>query len=108
MKRTPRNYDGKEITTRRLGDVLPGVLDKISDAFGERPDLILASWPEIIGPHFAHITQAVSFENGVLTVKVKNSSLYGLLNQTEKPKLVYSLRTKFPKVEIKTILFRIG
>lgn len=107
-RRTPRNYDGREPTTHHLGSVLPAVLSQISVNFGDRPDLILASWPEIIGPNFASMTQAVAFENGVLIVKVKNSSLYSLLNQSEKPKLLSALRAKFSKVDIKTILFRIG
>lgn len=107
-KRTPRGYDGSELTTHRIGDILPSIIDQISETFADRPDLILASWPDLIGSRLAPMTQAVSFDDGVLVVKVKNSTLYSLLNQNDKPKLVLALRKKFPKVEIKTILFRIG
>lgn len=107
-RRTPRNYDGAEVTTHRLHDLMPGVLSRISVTFSDRPDLILAAWPDVIGERLAPMTEAISFINGVLTVKVKNSTLYGLLCNNDKPKLVQALKAKFPKILIKTILFRIG
>lgn len=107
-KRTPRNYDGNKLTSHAMSDILPQVLEKITDLFSDRPDLILASWPDIIGSKLAPMTQAVSFNEGVLLVKVKNSTLHSLLNQNDKSKLLELLRKKFPKVIIKTILFRIG
>lgn len=107
-KRTPRNYDGSEITTHRLHDLMPGVLSRISTTFADRPDLILAAWPDVIGERLAPMTKAVSFIDGVLTVTVKNSTLYSLLSKNDKPKLVQALKMKFPKISIKTILFRIG
>ncbi len=107
-RRTPRNYDGTALTAHRMTDLLPSVLNRVSEAYSERPDLILASWPELIGPHLAGMTQAVAFSEGVLVVKVKNSILYSLLNQNDKPRILQLLRQKFPKVAIKNIIFRIG
>jgi hypothetical protein len=106
--RTPRFYDGTRLTTRRMNELLPAVLEKIGHVYQQRSDLILAFWPDIIGPQLAPMTQAVSFREGVLLVKVKNSTLYSLLSQHEKPRLLKALRQKFPQVEIKTIFFRIG
>ncbi|KAF3363152.1 Uncharacterized protein PHSC3_000339 [Chlamydiales bacterium STE3] len=108
FSRTPKNYDGNKPTSHRISDVLPHVLERITEHFNDRPDLVLASWPEIIGPQLASMTKAISFENGVLMVMVKNSTLYSLLNQNDKPKILNILRKKFPKIVIKTILFRIG
>ena len=107
-RRTPRNYNGSEVTTHRLHDLMPAVLSRISVIFADRPDLVLAAWPDVIGERLAPMTQAISFIDGVLTVKVKNSTLYYLLSQNDKPKLVQALKGKFPKIKIKTILFRIG
>lgn len=107
-RRTPRNYDGPETTTHRLHDLMPGVLARISTTFADRPDLILAAWPDVIGERLAPMTKAVSFVDGVMTVIVKNSTLYSLLSKNDKPKLVQALKAKFPKIPIKTILFRIG
>jgi hypothetical protein len=107
-RRTPRNYDGTEVTTRALGDLIPVVLSKITEVNRDRPDLILAAWPGIIGSNLAAMTKAVSFSDGFLVVKVKNSTLYSLLNQNEKPKLLSILRKKFPNVTIHNIMFRMG
>jgi hypothetical protein len=107
-RRTPRNYNGTEVTTRSLGELIPSVLSRISEVNQERPDLILAAWPGIIGSNLAAMTQAVSFTDGILVVKVKNSTLYSLLNQNDKPKLLSNLRKKFPKVTIHNIIFRMG
>ncbi len=107
-QRTPYKYDGTYTTTHQIHHLLPFVLAKIGDVYQQRPDLILSSWPEIIGSMFSSMTQAVAFKEGVLHVKVKNSTLFSLLNQNEKPRLLSLLRKRFPQVEIKTILFRVG
>lgn len=107
-RRTPKNYDGTEVTTHRVTDLLPVVLAQIGEAYQDRPDLILASWPEIIGSQLSSMTQAISFNEGVLVVKVKNSTLHSLLSQNDKPRILSSLKKRFPKVEIKNIIFRIG
>ncbi len=104
----PRYYDGTMPTTRHIRQLLPRVLEEIGRRCNERPDLVLAAWPEIIGPQLAPMTQALSFVEGVLTVKVKNSTLHSLLLQHEKARLLQSLRSKFPSLTIKTIFFRLG
>lgn len=108
LRRTPKNYDGTEVTTHNLSDVLPVVLSKVGDSFRDRPDLILAAWPDLIGPKLAPMTQAHSCQDGVLVVIVKNSTLYSLLCRHEKQNILARLRQKFPKVDIKNIVFRIG
>lgn len=106
--RTPKQYDGTQVTSHRIHDILPAVLAKIGSVYQQRPDLILVMWPELIGSKLAAMTQAVSFTDGILVVKVKNSTLHSLLSQNEKTRLVGLLRQKFPRVEIKTIHFRMG
>lgn len=108
MPRTPKNYDGTACTTKELSKLLTLALEKMGARFEKRPDLIIASWPELIGAKLAPMTRAVSFIDGVLTVKVKNSSLYSLLTQHEKPKLIKALQAKFPSVMIRNINFRVG
>lgn len=91
-----------------MADLLPGVLAKIGEVYQQRADLILAMWPDIIGAKLATMTQAVSFVDGVLVVKVKNSTLHSLLSQNDKFRILNLLRQKFPHTEIKNIYFRIG
>lgn len=106
--RTPKQYDGTQVTSHRMADLLPRVLDKIGEVYQQRSDLILAMWPEVIGVKLATMTHAVSFSDGILVVKVKNSTLHSLLNQHEKLRLLGLLRQKFPHAEIRNIYFRIG
>lgn len=93
---------------KKIQHLLPKMLEEIGRAQKMRPDLILAAWPEVIGAKLASMTEAVSFHNAVLLVKVKNATLYSLLAQHEKFRLLKSLQEKFPKVEIRNIIFRIG
>lgn len=106
--RTPRNYDGVKPTGHQVSEILPDVLKQIGASFEERGDLVLATWPEIIGDKLASMTQAVSFTNGVLVVRVNNSTLYSLLSQRDKPRILSSLRARFPRTKIYNIVFRMG
>lgn len=107
-KRHLKNYDGTAVTSRHLNDVLLGALSSLNQKYQDQPEQILAAWPDVIGQALAGMTQAVKFDGGVLTVKVRNSSLYSLLTQNDKPKILAKLRSKFPQTEIRTIIFRMG
>jgi len=101
-------YSYDIMTSKQIKNLLPAILGEIGKGFQMRPDLVLAAWPEIIGEKLAPMTQAVSFSDGILTVKVKNSTLLSLLSQHERLKLLKSLQQKFPSITIKNIMFRIG
>jgi hypothetical protein len=107
-RRTPRHYDGTKRTTRQLDEVLTVVLAQVGDLQHARPDLIVAAWPDLIGPQHAKMTHAESFIDGVLTVRVTNSTLFSLLVQRERSRLLRSIRKMFPKAEVKGIYFRMG
>ncbi len=107
-RRVPYGYDGIQSTNRDMKSLLPRLLGQIGQMHKERPDLILASWPDIIGSKLAPMTKAVSFEGGILFVKVNNSTLYSLLSQHERGRLIICLRDRFPAIEIKNIVFRLG
>jgi hypothetical protein len=95
-------------TTRHIRQLLPQFLEEVGRKCVLRPDLILAAWPEVIGPELAPFTKAITFQDGVLNVTVNNSTLYSLLSQNDKPRLIQNLRDKFPETLIKTIFFRLG
>jgi Dna[CI] antecedent DciA-like protein len=103
-----RKGDRSDVTNKQMKDLLPKVLGQISAVHRDRPDLILAAWPRIIGDKLASMAKAVSFDQGILAVKVSNSTLYSLLSQHERGRLLKSLREQFPSVEIKNIHFRVG
>ena len=106
--RTPKGYNGVYLTSHKLRDLLSSGLYNIGMTYKDQGDLILAAWPEIIGKKLASMTEAISFDTGILYVKVRNSTLFSLLKQHDKPKILRSLRGKFPKTIIKNIVFRMG
>ena len=97
-----------ETTNKQIKDLLPKVLAEIGALHRDRPDLIVQAWPDIIGEKLAPMTKPVSFDRGILTVKVSNSTLYSLLSQHERGRLLTCLKQRFPSVEFKNIYFRIG
>ncbi|HEV3270539.1 MAG TPA: DUF721 domain-containing protein [Candidatus Rhabdochlamydia sp.] len=96
------------LTNKLLVNLLPKMLERIAAMQKDRPDLIVSAWQEIIGKDLAVMAKAIGFEKGILMVKVSNSTLYSLLAQHEKKRLLQMLRKKFPSIDIKTIHFRIG
>ena len=108
IERTRKNYDGQEPTGKVLSRILPTFLQEIYTKADKRPELIIAAWPELIGTKFLSMATAVEFFEGQLFVRITNSSLYSLLQQHEKPRLLNALRKKFPKTEIRNIVFRMG
>ncbi|QVL56743.1 MAG: DUF721 domain-containing protein [Simkaniaceae bacterium] len=108
MKRTPKYYDGSLPTGRKIGDLLPEILTDLSGKFSDQPHLILEAWPQIVGERIAKMSRAMSFDNGILKVLVKNSTLLSLLVEHEKHRLVALFRERFPKVKFQDIFFKIG
>ena len=96
------------LTSREIKHLLPTFLRAVGKKHQERPDLILAAWPEVLGPRLAPMTRAVSFIEGHLNIKVRNSSLLSLLVQHERKRLLKELRQKFPNATIRNIQFTIG
>jgi hypothetical protein len=103
-----RKGDRSDVTNKQMKDLLPKVLGQIGAIHRDRPDLILAAWPRIIGDKLASMAKAVSFDQGILAVKVSNSTMYSLLSHHERGRLLKNLREQFPSVEIKNIHFRVG
>ena len=88
--------------------MLPEALSLIQKNNNEPAKDLLKSWPDVIGPRGAKLTEAISFVDGVLIVIVKSSTLYSLLCQHEKPHLLRRLQEQFPKTQVRNIFFRIG
>ncbi|MCH9608811.1 MAG: hypothetical protein S4CHLAM45_07230 [Chlamydiales bacterium] len=95
------------VTTKHLCQLLPSFLNRVGKLHEKRPDLVVDAWPSVIGPKLASFTRALSFTEGVLFVAVNNSTLYSLLSQNDKPRIIKNLRDKFPQTTIKTVVFRL-
>jgi hypothetical protein len=105
MQRTPRHFDGTAKTGKLLSEILPEAVRGIREKAGQGGDEIFSFWLELIGDKMGPLTEAVSFVDGLLTVKVKSASLYSLLCQHERPRLLRQLQEKFP---VRSLVFRVG
>lgn len=104
-KRAPRNYDGTAVPAKTIHELLPQFLLEISKKNGGIGPEIAKEWFANLGEKMGPMTEIVSFEEGILTVKVKSSTLYSLLCQHEKPRLLRLLQKKF---SIRDIKLKIG
>ncbi len=104
-RHNPRNYRGSRLTAHKLSDLLPEALGKIGKLFEEKGELVIMLWPEIVGPQLARMTQAVAFNDSVLHVKVKNSTLYSVLVQ-DRIQIIKKMRAHLPHNTLRHISFR--
>jgi hypothetical protein len=93
---------------KKLETLLPSFMRRLGESQKQRPDLVLAAWPILVGEKIAQMARVQSFEEGILTIKVTNSSLLSLLVQNERPRLLKELRKQFPCTRIYDIRFRMG
>ncbi len=103
--RTPRNYQGIENPGKKIKDLLPGILNEIGKRAEDPREEIFRAWFALIGEKMAPLTEPLSFADGVLTVKVKSSTLYSLLCLHERPRLLKQMQEKF---SIRNLVFRVG
>lgn len=103
--RTPRNYSGVENPAKKVADLLPEMLHDLGKKRGDPKEEIFRFWRELMGENRAALTEPVSYFDGVLTVKVKSSTLYSLLVSHERSSLLGRLQEKF---SIRNLIFRVG
>jgi len=87
---------------------MPKILTEIHAKDKSPLPLFQAVWPKVIGVKLAAMTEVIAFENGVLTISVSNASLYSLLAQYEKGRILKKIKGQFPEIEIHDIYFRRG
>lgn len=108
MARIPKNYQGNRPTGRHIKELLPNVLKGYETMHAAKVRYLIDAWPELIGSKLATMTSVEGFAQGIVKVKVTNSTLLSLLSGPEKAKLLATLRERFPSAGIKNIQFFIG
>jgi hypothetical protein len=108
LGRIPKNYQGAQPTGRLIKDLLAPILEQVENSSHDKPEELIKAWPEMVGDKIASMTQAVSYMEGTLLVKVQNSTLYSLLSLHEKPRLLKKMQETFPHLKVKKITFRMG
>ena len=105
MKRTPKFYDGTAKTAKTLEDLLPEFLKGLKPGRGMKDEEVFKFFKTLVGDSMAPMTEPESLIDGVLTVKVKSSTLYSLLRGPDRSRLEKELREKF---QIRGLVIRPG
>ncbi|NGX34461.1 MAG: hypothetical protein K1060chlam1_00814 [Candidatus Anoxychlamydiales bacterium] len=95
-------------TNKLLKNFLPSILNDIESKYLKNPNFIINHWPKLVGKKLAPMTKAISFENKILYVVVKSSTLLSILKTQEKKRLLTLMQDKFSKDTIRNIIFKIG
>ncbi|MBI3508172.1 MAG: DUF721 domain-containing protein [Chlamydiia bacterium] len=103
-KRVPRNYNGTHNPAKQIRDLLPEFLSALGRKTGDVRQEVFAYWQELLGETLAPMTEPISLIEGVLTVKVKSSTLYSVLCQHERPRLLKQLQERY---SVQKIVFRV-
>ena len=100
---------GVRATTLRLGDVLPQVLASVAEVKDRPrfdPGCMARGHRSQVGRNGS---RAIWFQEGVLVVSDPEFGLYySLLSRRDQPKILSSLRSKFPNIRIADIVFRMA
>ncbi len=91
---------------KRLRPVLENLLHHYGLWQGYQQNMVVESWPEIVGSSLAEVTKADKINEGVLRVKVKDSVWAYHLSML-KPRLIKKLNDYAGSKIVKDIFFQI-
>jgi len=94
--------------TRTVGETLEKVMRQLGLQERLTEVQILSAWKEIVGEWFALHTCPDRIRDGVLFVRVIQSSVYYELDRNWRPKIVQKLKARFGANRVRDIRFRIG
>lgn len=103
----PRYYSGTGPTAHPLGGILGKWLHGFEQRVQDRPEKIFAAWNLVVGPRISSMSRPLSFQGGVLTIHVANSTLLSLLAGSEKLRIIQQLKQQH-RLPIKSIRFTRG
>lgn len=93
MSRTnPRFFSGIQITSHPLQHLLGKWLRAFDKRIQTSPEKAFFAWDSVVGPRIASLARPLSFEDGILIVKVQNSTLLSLLAGAERDQIANRLR----------------
>jgi predicted nucleic acid-binding Zn ribbon protein len=94
--------------TQSVADTLAGVMRKLGLEERLTESQILAAWKEIVGDWFALHTCPDRIRDGVLFVRVVQSSVHYELDRNCKVRILQKLKARFGPKRIRDIRFRVG
>ncbi len=102
VRSNPRYYSGTGPTAHSLGGILGKWLKGFEKRVQDRPEKIFAAWDLVVGPRISSMTRPLSFDGGVLTILVDNSTLLSMLAGSEKRRIIQQLKQQHG-LPIKTV-----
>ncbi len=90
---------------RRLGSVLPALLEKLGLSVGIRNHQLLDRWGEIVGPKIAEVTSAERLTDGKLWISVSHPAWRTELTFI-KQELIDKVNDTFGEKIVSDIIFR--
>ena len=94
--------------TQSVGDTLEKVMRKLGLAERLTEGQILKAWKDIVGEWFALHTCPDRIRDGVLYVRVVQSSVHCELDRNCKKQIIQKLKARFGAGRVRDIRFRIG
>lgn len=73
-----------------------------------KPQEVIEAWYEILGKKYNGMTRAIGLKDGILSIKVRNASLYAVLKQSSQKELISRIHSAVPGVKVKEIRFLLG
>jgi hypothetical protein len=108
-QRTPLHYDGNRVTSHMLSEVAAAWLKRLGEKVRMNPQALCDAWSSVVGSPIADMTKAQRYDEGVLHVRVRNSTLLSLLcRPQDKKKLIDLLKAAVPGVRLVDLSFRLG
>ncbi|HLF14372.1 MAG TPA: DUF721 domain-containing protein [Bacteroidota bacterium] len=95
----------KNQSPKRLGDLIPALLEKLGLSKGIHDRLVLERWPEIVGPKIAEVTVAERIRDGKLWVSVSHPTWRNELTFMKR-ELIGRLNAAMGEEVVKDIIFR--
>jgi len=102
------SHFSSKLTNKKLSDLLNEVKKEVlKESFSEEVDLNQI-WKLIVGDEIFELTKVISFKEGVLLIQTQSSALTHLLARVERPKILARIRSDFPFLKVKSLMFRSG
>jgi len=95
----------KASSPKRIGDLIPALLEKLGLAKGIHDRLVIERWPEIVGPKIAEVTVAERIREGKLWVSVSHPAWRNELSFIRQ-ELIVKINQAMGEEIVKDIIFR--
>ena len=104
LPQTPLHTD----TSVPVGTTLTRVLKKLGLPDRLQEDQVLEAWTELVGPFISKHASPLKLAQGVLHVRVLQSTVHYELDRVWKPQILQKFRARFGQRTIREIRFKLG